>query len=190
MKEARSIANALFAFLMFLLLYALVTPGASHGRHGARFLRMQVEETHAGHTERHTFSVPTFVVHGFLRGASIGRFHREVDLEFDRNVPYETLKDAFGELQKSPDGTEVSRTIDEDTVVFRKDGRVLTVRVNETKEDGNQVVLRVPVTLAEGALSESRDLDAEAIIAGLREMGSGDLVDVQGHDTHVKIWLE
>lgn len=189
MKEARSIANAVFAFLMFLLLYSLVTPGAAHSRHGARFLTMQVEETHAGRTERHTFSVPTFVVHGFLRGASIGRFHREVDLEFDRNVPYDTLKDAWGELQKSPDGTEVTRTLDGDDVVFRKDGRVLTVRVNEKDEDG-QVVLRIPVKLAETVLSESHDLDAETIIAGLRELGTGDLVDVQGHDTHVKISLE
>ena len=39
-------------------------------------------------------------------------------------------------------------------------------------------------------MSEKRDLDADAILAGLRELGKGDLVDVREHDTHVRIWLE
>lgn len=190
MREARSVANAVFAFLVFLLLYALVSPGASRSRHGARFLRMQVEESHGGRTESHTFSVPTFVVNGVLRGASVGRFHREIDLEFHRDIPYETLKDAWAELGRSPEGTDVARTIDEDKVTFRKEGSVLVIRVEDQEEEGQRVVLRIPLSLAETAMSESRDLDADSIIAGLRALGKGDLVDVVSHDAHVRIWLE
>jgi hypothetical protein len=48
----------------------------------------------------------------------------------------------------------------------------------------------VPLVLAERAMSESHDLDADEIIAGLRTLGKGDLVEVRDRDTHVRIWLE
>ncbi len=190
MKEARSVAAALFAFAVFLLLWALLEPGAAHSRHGARFLRMRVEETSHGRTEAHTVSVPTFVVNGVLRGASVGRFHRQLDLDFDRDVPCETLREAWAELEKSPDGTDVTRKIDEDEYTFRRDGTALAVTIHRPDDEERRVVLRVPLSLAKTVMSQDRDLDAEAILAGLRELGRGDLVDVQDRDHHVKIWLE
>lgn len=190
MKEARSVANAVFAFLVFLLLYALVEPHAARSRHGARFLRMSVEETAHGRTEKHTVSVPTFVVNGVLRGASVGRFHRQLDICFDRDVPAETLRQAFAEVRQGADGTDVTRTIEDDKVTFRKEGETLLVRIERGEDADKSVSLRVPISLADAIVSEDRDLDADAILAGLRSLGKGDLVDVHDRDTHVKIWLE
>ena len=49
MREARSIANALLAFALFLLVWAFFVPGHAGATHGPRFVRVLVEDAGAGH---------------------------------------------------------------------------------------------------------------------------------------------
>lgn len=131
MREARSIVTACFAFAVFLIVYASVHPGSAHGRGSSpRFLRMEVEELRSGRNpERHTLSVPYFLVGKAFRFAALGAFHRELELQFDSDLDADSFKAVWSELKSSPDGTEVTRNHDGDTLRFSKEGQFVLLKV-------------------------------------------------------------
>jgi hypothetical protein len=190
MKELRSAVNALFLFAIFLLMYSAVVPGHARGSvRGPRFLRMQVEDTHqAGNPVKVSMSVPYGLVSGALRFASLGKVQRELDLHFDESVDAADVRTIVQELKDKPEGTDVVREHDEETLTLRRDAGVVTMVVK--KKDGETVTLRLPWRLVNALASDERDLDVNGLVSQLRDAQRGDLLEVTAPDAHVKIWVE
>jgi len=188
-KELRSTVNALFLFAIFLLVYSAVVPGHARGSvRGPRFLRMQVEDTHeAGRPVKISFSVPYGFVSGALRFASLGKVRRELDLHFDESVDAAEVRTIVQELKDKPEGTDVVRTHDEETLTLRKEGAVVTMEVK--KKDGETVTLKLPWRLVDALATDEKDLDVNGLVAQLRDAQRGDLLEVTAPDAHVKIWV-
>jgi hypothetical protein len=189
-KELRSTVNALFLFAIFLLMYSAVVPGHARGSvRGPRFLRMQVEDNReAGHPVKASFSVPYGFVSGALRFASLGKVRRELDLHFDESVDAAEVRTIVQELKDKPEGTDVVRTRDEETLTLRREGAAATMEVR--KKDGESVTLRLPWRLVEALAEGDKDLDVNGLVAQLRDAQRGDLLEVTARDAHVKIWVE
>lgn len=192
MKELRSVVNALFLFAIFLLFYSAVVPGHARGSvRGPRFLRMQVEDTHeAGRPVKVSFSVPYGFVSGALRFASLGKVRRELDLHFDESVEAAEVRTIVQELRDKPDGTEVTREHDHETILLRKDGEQVTFEVRKKDRPEEVVTLRLPWRIVDALATSDRDLDVNGLVAQLRDAQRGDLLEVTAPDAHVKIWIE
>ncbi len=192
MKEIRAIVNAVFLFGLFLLAYALVTPGhASRAERRPRFLRMEVENPSAGGPERLSFSIPFGLVSGGLRFASTGRIRRQLEENLSQDVEADELKGIWDELSSHPDGTVVTRKHDECICHFRKEGSIVAVDIGEDGVPGGErVSLRLPAHLVESLVTGGRSFDADTLISQLRSASRGDLVDVRSKDAHVRIWVE
>ncbi|HTS01492.1 MAG TPA: hypothetical protein VMN04_03140 [Thermoanaerobaculia bacterium] len=192
MKELRSAVNALFLFAVFLLLYSAVVPGHARGSvRGPRFLRMQVEDTHeAGHPVKVSFSVPYGFVTGALRFASLGKVRRELDLHFDESVDAAEIRTIVQELKDKPDGTDVVREHEHETLHVRKEGETAMLEVEKRDRPEENVTLRVPWRIVDALATSERDLDVSGLVAELRDARRGDLLEVTGPDAHLRIWIE
>jgi hypothetical protein len=191
-KELRSIVNACFMFLVFLLVYALVRPGhAVSSARGPRFLRMVVEDSR-GRPERVSLSVPFGLVGGALRFASLGKMRRELDRHFDETVGSEELRRVWEDLKSKPEGTDVVHEADAATFRLRREGESVVVEVSKIRGHaaGETVTLRLPRRLVESIVTKDKDLDVDALLAQIREGHRGELVDVRGRHGHVRIWIE
>jgi hypothetical protein len=197
MKELRSIVNAVFCFLIFLVLWAGVSPGYARGSiHPPRFLRMEVEDLRH-HREHVSMCVPYFFVGGALRFASLGRLHRELSYHFDEDISSEKLRNVLAELKDAPDGKNVELEQDSELMRFRKEGTSVVLDVSrkgtepgEGESDPDHVTIRFPLRLLEATVSADRDFDVDGLVSELRKGNVGDLVDVQARDAHVKVWIE
>ncbi|MFI5182312.1 MAG: hypothetical protein ACHQPI_13075 [Thermoanaerobaculia bacterium] len=193
MRELRSAVNAAFLFLVFLLVYAVVSPG--HARESARaprFLRVTVEDQEGrhGHPDRLSFSVPYGFVRGGLRFASLGRLHRELDFRLGDPVAAEEVQSIWKEVSEKPEGTEVVRKRDGETVTLRRDAGTLTIVQTKTDSPDETVTLRIPVKLLEAIAAKDRNLDVDAILSELRNLDRGELLDVKARDARVRVWIE
>ena len=131
MKEARAIANGVFSFVIFLLIYGFFFSGhvRATGASGPRFLKMEINEGH--HGDHVSFSMPFAFVRGSLRLAAMGNVRRELDLRIRDEVQSELLRDIWKELQEKPDGTPVTRELDSAVLSFTKNGSLLDFSVTE-----------------------------------------------------------
>lgn len=193
MKELRSIVNACFLFLVFLIVYAAVRPGhAISGLHRPRFLHMQIEDLSGNRPERVSINVPFGLVGGALRFASLGRVRRELDRNFNESIGSQELRALWEELEKKPDGGEVVKEVEGATLHFRRDGDTVVLEVSEIRghDTGETVTLRLPHRLVESIVKSDRDLDVDALISQIKDGGRGELVDVRGRHGHVRITID
>ncbi len=193
MREFRSAVNAAFLFLVFLFLYAVVSPG--HARATARaprFLRMTIEDQAGRHgrPERLSFSVPYGFVRGGLRFASLGRLHRELDLRLGDPVAADEVQEIWKEVSEKPEGTEIVRKRDGETVTLKREGGNLTIVQTKEECPDEAVTLRIPVKLLETLASKDRRLDVDALLSELRNLDRGELLDVRSRDARVRVWIE
>jgi hypothetical protein len=163
LRSTKSVVNAVFAFLVFLLLYGFFVPGHVKGTTGApRFLKMTVEDAADRH-EHLSFSIPYAFFGGFLKMAATGRLERELAYHLDCTVESDRLRSVVADLEKGPDGTPVTQEHDGQTFIFKKDGPVVEMAVlrspsssvpevpevkevseEESDEDGAKAAHKVP----------------------------------------------
>ena len=78
---------------------------------------------------------------------------------------------------------------DENVKIYRKGDRVF-VDVDDHSED-QTVRIEMPVTVVDALLGGEDDrLDLRAAVAQLKDLGTGDIVRVEGGDEHVRIWID
>jgi len=129
LRSIKSVVNAVFAFLVFLLLYGFFVPGHVKGSTGApRFLKMTVEDAADNH-EHVSFSIPYAFFGGFLKMAATGRLERELAYHLDCTVESDRLRSVVADLEKGPDGTPVTQEHDGQVFTFKKDGPVVEMAV-------------------------------------------------------------
>jgi len=114
--------------------------------------------------------------------------------EMDVDVDFKRIWD---ELRKY-DNTEFVRVeSSKENVYVARQGDLMVVRVlekgnSEAGEDAPMTALiKIPVRLVDAVMSsQNNELDLKALIAELDNLPSGDLVEVQDRETHVRIWIE
>lgn len=194
MRELRSVVNAFFLFAIFLFAWSWVRPGyARHARSGPRFLRMEVEARDRGHADRLRFSVPYVFVDGALRLTGTGNFRREMQAHFDREVAGETVRELWRKLQESPEGTPVLHEDGSTRFTLSRAGADVILLVNDghDRADGrSDVSIRFPARLFSALAGDERALDVDAVLDELARAEKGDLVEVDGEDARVRIWVE
>ncbi|MBN2431090.1 MAG: hypothetical protein JXQ27_06420 [Acidobacteria bacterium] len=112
----------------------------------------------------------------------------DVDVDFKR---------IWDELRKY-DNTEFVRVeSSKENVYVARQGDLMVVRVLEKRNDdaveeaSMTALIKIPVRLVDAVLSsQNHELDLKALIAELDNLPSGDLVEVQDRETHVRIWIE
>lgn len=191
MKEARAIANGVFAFIVFVLIYGFSVSGhVTSSAGGPRFLKMEINEGGHGHNgERVSFSVPFSFVHGGLRLAALGKVRRELDLHIHNQVEAELLRDIWKEVSEKPDGTEVVRELDDSLLSFTKKGEELTFSVSE-KGSEERVTIRLPLRILQSLSDEAEPLDVDRLIDELPGLKEGELLNVESRDGTIRIWIE
>lgn len=157
MRESRSVVNGVFAFVVFLTLFALLAPGHARSTRGPRFLRVSVEDRgHDGEPERIQFSVPWVFVRGGLNAAATGRLRRELDVKMGDKLEASDLKGIWTELSGAPEGTEVVREGEGHRVVLTRRGEVATIRVTGNRTEPAEAAEETsetpsPTRLADGS---------------------------------------
>lgn len=198
MRELRSTVNAVFWFSLFLLGYALFVPppvGSGHGTR-PRFLRMLIEETgRHGHEEKVSITLPWFLFRGGLHAVSAGKLEREANLHFDDTVAVDLVRDAWKELSEKPEGTDVTRTHDDDELTFRKEKGEIRLTIRQGVGEGSTsprdtVTMRFPARYMQAAVSGDRDLDIEALFDEMKQASRGDVLEVTSDDAHVKVVID
>lgn len=140
MKELRSVVNAVFVFLVFLFCWSFFVPGHSgRGDKTPRFLRMTIDEGHGRHGDRLSFSIPYSFVRGSLRLAATNKIRRELDLHIHDEIGSDEVRSIWKELTESPEGTEVRREEGDSSLVFTKQGPIVTLTVHERREPPAEV---------------------------------------------------
>jgi hypothetical protein len=189
MKEARAIANGVFAFIVFVLIYGFSVSGhVTSSAGGPRFLKMEINEgSHGG--ERVSFSVPFSFVHGGLRLAALGKVRRELDLHIHDQVEAELLRDIWKEVSEKPDGTEVVRELEDSLLSFTKKGEELTFSISKRGSE-ERVTIRLPLRILQSLADEEESLDVDRLIDELPGLKEGELLNVESRDGTIRIWIE
>lgn len=218
MKEARAIANGVFSFVIFLLIYGFFFSGhvRATGASGPRFLKMEINE--GRHGDHVSFSMPFAFVRGSLRLAAMGNVRRELDLRIRDEVHSELLRDIWKELQEKPDGTPVTRELDSAVLSFTKDGSLLdfsvtekgpgeapeaateasteaapeeaTEKAPEKAESRDHVTIRLPLRIFAAMAEGDENLGVDTLLDELPNLKEGELLSVQSKDGTVRIWIE
>lgn len=194
MRELRSVVNALFCFLVFLLVYAFTVPGHAHGKSAPRFLRMEISDAGEGtvHPSRFSFSIPFGLVRHSLRATS-GRVRQELECRFDQSLEAEEVRNLWKELSEKPDGTEVTRTFDENRWSFVKAGASIRITVGRpSSEEGTDetATITIPAAFLSRLADREKPLDVDALLGELTASKAGSLLEVQSHDGKVKVWID
>jgi hypothetical protein len=215
MRELRSVVNALFCFLVFLMVYAFTVPGHAHGKSAPHFLRMEISDAGSGtkNADKLTFSVPYGLVrHGLkVTGA---RVRQEVESRFDQSMEAEEVRALWKELSEKPDSTEVTRTFDENKWVFVKNGPSLRITVGRPREkDGtadaadsatstdtvdtadttdtaDTATITIPTAFLSRLADRDKPLDVDALLGELTASQTGSLLEIQSREGKVKVWID
>jgi hypothetical protein len=194
MKELRSVVNAVFCFLVFLLIYAFTVPGHAHGSSAPRFLRMEISDVgqETVHPARFSFSVPFGLVRHGLRAAG-GRVRQELECRFDQSIEAEQVRSLWKELSEKPDGTVVTRTFDEDKWSVVKDGVSIRIIVGHSgleEVSDDTATITIPAAFLSRLADRDKALDVDALLGELAASQAGSLLEVQSHDGKVKVWID
>ncbi len=194
MRELRSVVNAVFCFLVFLLVYAFTVPGHAHGKSAPRFLRMEISDVGDGtvHPARIAFSVPFSLVRHGLR-ATGARVRQELECRFDQSIEAEEVRSLWKELSEKPDGTEVTRTFDEDKWSFVKTGAFLRITIGRPGSEegsGDAATITIPAAFLSRLADRDKPLDVDALLGELTASQAGSLLEIESHDGKVKVWID
>ena len=194
MKELRSVVNAVFCFLVFLLVYAFTVPGHAHGKSAPRFLRMEISDVGHGtvHPDKISFSVPFGLVRHGLK-ATGARVRQELESRFDQSIEAEQVRSLWKELSEKPDCTEVTRTFDDDRWTFVKDKASVRITVGRPgSEEGSDdtATLTIPSVFLSRLADRDRPLDVDAHLGELTDSQAGNLLEIQSHDGKVEVWID
>jgi hypothetical protein len=157
---------------------------------------MVIEETgHPGHTEKVSITVPWFLFRSGLHAVSAGKLEREADLHFEDPVAVEIVREVWKELSEAPEGTEVTRPVEDQDLAFRKVKGEIHLTVRERCEDEGAVprdlvTIRFPARFMEAAVSGDEDLDIRALFEEMRDATRGDVVEITSDDAHVRVVID
>ncbi|HEX7578604.1 MAG TPA: hypothetical protein VF580_01295, partial [Thermoanaerobaculia bacterium] len=156
--------------------------------------RMEISDVGHGtvHPDRISFSVPFGLVRHGLRAAG-GRVRQELECRFDQSIEAEQVRSLWKELSEKPDGTEVTRTFDEDRWGFVKDGASIRITVGRPRsEEGTDdtATITIPAAFLSRLADRDKPLDVDALLGELTASQAGNLLEIASRDGRVKVWID
>jgi hypothetical protein len=173
-----------------LVIGLLLLSTAANASPPNRWLHIRVTEN-APDGEKVRVNVPLMMVEKLLPliddedfcGGKI-RFNRQ-----DMNAV--RLRAIWSAVRDTEDGEFVTVESKDENVRVAREGAYLLVKVQEHGRRGEQVDVKVPVSVVDGLLSgEGDELNIGAAIQALGEHGPGELVTVNSDDENVRIWID
>ncbi len=198
MKETRSIVNAVFSFVIFLMIYGFFVAGHVRGTPDTpRFLRMEVEEgdeVHPRHREHLSFSMPYALFRGGLKMAAAGRLRQEMETHFRQSLEAEEVKKLWKELSETPEGSAVVKEIDGTRMEFTRNQGTVTFSVSEKPEGEDQspekVTIQFPASLLENLATQDEPFDMDTLLTELPRVNRGEVLKVESPEGRVRVWIE
>ena len=166
----------------------LIMAGVAGAGETTRWINVHVTEPDDGtNVEVH---LPLDVVLTIIDGIKVDNFDAgKIDLEID-DVDIDWPK-IFDAVKSAPDGKFITvNSLDADVKVSKEQGTIL-IHVEE-KLHGNEVVdVRIPASLINGVfIDDGNRIDVKALLQGLADLPTGDIVRVDAEDAQVRVWVE
>src|SRR5262249_14011948 len=155
-----------------------------------RWLHIRVEE-HGESGERVRVNIPLSMVE------SVAPLLDDVDLGDagrlrvnDKDLDAAEVRKFLEAVKKSPDAEYITLESLDSRVVVSKSGGMLRIRMHDEGED-ERAEIKMPIAVVEALLSAPDGrLNLSAAVKALGEHGSGDLITVTDHESHVRIWID
>lgn len=199
----RNLHKATFGVLGAVMLLAglTLTPAGRAARRGAgqttqssslddKWLHVRVESTD-GRGETVRVNVPLALAAKVLASINHDQLHHgHIDVnrgDFD-GVDLKTILDA---VKSAKDGEFVTVQKRDADVSVAKKGGYLIVHVVDRESHGENVDVRMPMTVADALVAPgNHELDLVGAIRALAAAGDTELVNVKDHQNNVRVWLD
>jgi hypothetical protein len=162
-------------------------PAVAQAQTASPWIHVRVEE--AKKSSRVHVNLPLTVVEAVLEATpEMIESHGKIQLGKEHGLKIEDLRRIWKQLEAAGDADLVTVEDDDQTVkVWRKADQV---HVRVEKQGQEQVVVEVPVSLVDAALSGEGDtINVKAALAELQKK-RGDIVSVKDEDATVRIWID
>jgi len=155
---------------------------------GERWLHVRVDGDADSERVRVTF--PLRFAEGILAGIDTTDLTRgRLDLGGDADLDGFDVRAILAAVRDAPDSEFVTVRSEHDSVRVAKERGLLVVHIDE--DGGDRVRIRVPLEVVDAALRGPRDqLDLAAGLRALSDYGDIDLLQVDGKDERVRIWID
>lgn len=170
------------------LMALVVLPAmAAQAENGTPWIHIRVEE--AKDQSKVKVNLPLSVVEVAMEAApEIIEEHADLDLG-DQKFKVENLRALWQELSGVGDAEFMTVESEEENIRVVRKGDLVHVFV-DSKKDGEEVTVEVPVSLVDAALSgQGEEINIKAAIAELKKQ-RGNIVTVREPDTTVRIWID
>lgn len=182
------IARARFPVVLALA-SCLAGPAAAQTGRDDPWIHITVVERQAGGSNVE-INVPLALAEPALALApdsALARGRVRIDTE---GVSLAKIRRLWTELRETGDARFVTARDGDSDVTIARAGNLLDVRVTETGGDGETVRLRLPVALVDALFAGQEDqLDLAAALKQLQAT-RGEVLTVEGPDSHVRIWID
>jgi len=108
----------------------------------------------------------------------------------DQDLDAAQLRKFLEAVKNSPDGEYVTVDSIDKRVRVAKSGPLFLIHAQDEREV-SRVDVKIPIAVVDALVSPTDGtLDLSAALKVLGERGSGDLITVDDHDSHVRIWID
>jgi len=153
------------------------------------WLHVHVDEQDGGATVR--VNLPLAFIETALKAVPADELRDGRIVIDDEDFSVAELRDMWASLRDSGDATLVEIDDHGETVHVRREGGYLLVDVDEDRDDGGDVNVRIPERVIEAMLASGTDeLDIAAGLRALAESGEGELVAVNDGGDQVRVWID
>ena len=181
-KEVRAVILGLFVVvLLALALSYWRRPAAEFTR--IKGFRVEVRARDGSETRRASFDIPSNLLARVARLAPLQSIGGDIRREWSKEDV--TPKQILDAAEESAPGKPGVIKKDDATIEVVADGAVLEIDVKD--EWDKHVHLRLPRVLVEALSDDSGKISTSEILRRLDELGPGDVVTIQDHDTEVTI---
>jgi hypothetical protein len=110
----------------------------------------------------------------------------------DQDLSVADLRRVWQQVKSAPDATFIA--VDDATShvrVARRAGFLVIRAVDDGRQHGDRVEMRIPATVVDALLAGSgQQLDLAGAVAALARAGEGELVTVNGDNDTVRLWVD
>ncbi len=172
------------SWLVIAVLAGVMTASAQD-----RWLHVRVDNP-GDQGERVRVNVPLSMAEQVIPAIDAGNLHNGC-VEINGNFKGVDLPALLAAVRHAPNGEFVTVRERDSNVDIAKRGGFLLIHVRDKNDKGSQVDVKVPLAVANALLSAGKNqLDVEAAIRALKNVGDVQLVTVHDGSQSVRIWID
>lgn len=174
--------------LLTMVLVFLPLGGAAQSPQKVPWLHLEVKENKE-EPELVKVNLPMSMVEVALNVVKDKDFNKgRIKLE-TQDVSVADLKKLWSEFKKAGNAEFLTVEKKTESVRISREGNFLLVKVFDQKN--TKVDIKIPVTVVDAMLSSpGNELDIKAALLAMQQHGVGEILTVNDHDSHVRIWID